>query len=371
MLRESPTLRSQGGTAITPVPTTGTYRIDSFFDIFTELSVDGGATWTPASSAPAHHELQSSAPEITESSPNLPPLGDEYVSPPSYRAMFGSSLIFREVKCDSFTQSQPPPPPGGTQVPQSNAVVHFRISTDGGKTYQPGAAPAAVTFRVSSTQDDGATRYFETEMLQLNISGGSLPAGMMLRESPSRQSLGRTSIRIAGTDFMTSSFFDIFTELSADGGQTWQPCSTGPMDLAVRHPIVIADSDSDGIPDSWMIANFGHAQGQAFDKSRATDDADGDGRTNLEEYLAGTDPRNRDSRLSATFARQAANGLVQFGAVTGRRYSVECKQDLQLLNPWQVICTDLQGAGPLGVIITNPFTVQHRFYRVRVEVIPP
>jgi hypothetical protein len=44
MLRESPTLASTGQTTITLEPG-GTYRIDSFFDVFTELSLDGGTTW--------------------------------------------------------------------------------------------------------------------------------------------------------------------------------------------------------------------------------------------------------------------------------------------------------------------------------------
>jgi malectin (di-glucose binding ER protein)/Big-like domain-containing protein len=56
----------------------------------------------------------------------------------------------------------------------------------------------------------------------------------------------------------------------------------------------IADvfSDTDGIPDWWRLAYFGHALGQAGDKSRGSDDADGDGVSNLTEYLNGTDPLN-------------------------------------------------------------------------------
>ncbi len=45
--RESPTLPSLGRYAITNLGG-GLYEIDSFFDIFTELSLDGGATWTPS-----------------------------------------------------------------------------------------------------------------------------------------------------------------------------------------------------------------------------------------------------------------------------------------------------------------------------------
>ena len=39
-----------------PGPPDGPYHIDSFFDVFTELSVDGGATWIPNSQPSAFGE---------------------------------------------------------------------------------------------------------------------------------------------------------------------------------------------------------------------------------------------------------------------------------------------------------------------------
>ncbi len=51
------------------------------------------------------------------------------------------------------------------------------------------------------------------------------------------------------------------------------------------------DAVSDGIPDAWMTNYFGHAAPQAGDKSRAGDDADGDKLTNLQEYMAGQNPK--------------------------------------------------------------------------------
>ena len=72
----------------------------------------------------------------------------------------------------------------------------------------------------------------------MNISG-DLPAGIMIRESPSKASLGRTSQRtLAAGGVAVDSFFDVFIELSPDGGMTWSPSVSGPMLLCLRGGLV-------------------------------------------------------------------------------------------------------------------------------------
>ncbi len=360
MLRESPTRKSQGGTAIT-ANTDGTQRIGSFFDIFTELSLDGGQNWTPAS-GPSHIELQCNAPELVETSPNLPPLLDEYVSVEEFDGAFAVGVIVQDVKYDRFTQSTPPPPPGGSQIHQFESRVRFMISQNNGQTFTPGLAFADVIVRVTSSQDQETTRYFDTEMLSLNIHGGSLPTTVMLRESPSKASLGRTSVRTVASGYRTSSFFDIFTEISVDGGQNWSPSVSGPVEMNLRDP----DTDDDGLEDAWELAFFGNLT------KGPNEDTDGDGATNLAELLAGTVPTNPASVLRARVSQNGNNLLLGFPSVLGHKYSIECKRDLgSPIEQWVPVVTNIEGDGTVAaIILLDVLLFPRRFYRVVVQPSP-
>jgi hypothetical protein len=59
-------------------------------------------------------------------------------------------------------------------------------------------------------------------------------------------------------------------------------------------------SPSDGLPDDWMTNCFGHGDPRAGDKSRASDDKDGDKLSNLDEYRAGMNPTNAASAQRIT-----------------------------------------------------------------------
>jgi len=68
-------------------------------------------------------------------------------------------------------------------------------------------------------------RTFDMEVLSLDLSGlleNDPNQPFLLRESPTLPSLGQTTIvELGGGMFEIDSFFDVFTELSLDGGQTW------------------------------------------------------------------------------------------------------------------------------------------------------
>ena len=75
------------------------------------------------------------------------------------------------------------------------------------------------------------TGTFQTEMLSMNLTGTVLGTAVEIRESPTLASTGMTTITpIPNTSFFQiHSFFDVFTELSVDGGQTWIPSTGGRM----------------------------------------------------------------------------------------------------------------------------------------------
>src|SRR5205814_6851861 len=105
----------------------------------------------------------------------------------------------------------------------------------GGQTFSHVSGPAAVDVLVVSAGDVGATRYFDTEMLALNLT---LPGGVMVRESPSKASLGRTSVRQSpDAQYYISSFFDVFTEISLDNGANWSPSVSAPAEMVVRKQV--------------------------------------------------------------------------------------------------------------------------------------
>lgn len=85
-----------------------------------------------------------------------------------------------------------------------------------------------------------------------------------------------------------------------------------------------ADSDQDGLADAFELANFGN-----LTAAGAATDSDGDGLSDLQEYLAGTDPRAVTAPLRITaFARAGATFSLAFNSTPARLYRIETTPSL-------------------------------------------
>lgn len=80
-----------------------------------------------------------------------------------------------------------------------------------------GPTETLVTDRMLST-----TGTFEAEIVSMELSGNVGGTAVRVRESPTQASTGDTDISdLGGGLYDIDSFFDVFTELSVDDGQTW------------------------------------------------------------------------------------------------------------------------------------------------------
>ncbi len=144
-LRESPTLASTGKTAISPAPGGG-FIIDSFFDVFTELSMNGGLTWQASTGAPPRMRFTGNAPTNT-----LPPLDGQYVSPAQWHALYAQGIYITNASHSRFLGSFPPPPPGGaTDTHTFGSTVNMMVRPCPTCPFQPVSSPAQVTVQVRS-----------------------------------------------------------------------------------------------------------------------------------------------------------------------------------------------------------------------------
>ena len=130
------------------------------------------------------------------------------------------------------------------------------------------------------------------------------------------------------------------------------------------HLARIVDSDNTGLPDWWELQYFGHLTG-----TDAQADPDGDGASNLAEFLAGTNPTEFNSALRLSVQRGPDTNLVtlQWPSAAGRYYSLLRSTNL-LAGFGTVIQTNLIATPPLNTATdAPPANADSTFYRVQLE----
>jgi hypothetical protein len=148
-------------------------------------------------------------------------------SMPGDTVLYANGIQMRNLEATHPTVRVKPVP--GTLHIDSFFDIFTEVSLPGGGSFFPvfstGRGVAAGTCTILAP----GVRQCQVELLALDVAfGGPLP--VMIRESPTLHSTGLALIEDlgggGGGGYYVDSFFDVFTELSLDSGNTWSP-STG------------------------------------------------------------------------------------------------------------------------------------------------
>jgi hypothetical protein len=119
------------------------------------------------------------------------------------------------------------------------------------------------------------------------------------------------------------------------------------------------DTDGDGLPDDWELAH-----GLTVGANDAALDLDGDGLSNLQEFLAGTLPNSAASVFKVDAITGGGAATLQFLAVSNRAYAVEFRS-LVGAGTWGTLTNLAAQPTNRTVIVTDPNpALTNRFYRI-------
>lgn len=139
---------------------------------------------------------------------------------------------------------------------------------------------------------------------------------------------------------------------------------TSPWGVA----LLLDDADADELPDQWEMLHFHSLTNSSGGQS---DDRDQDGFCDLREYIAGTDPTNRASRLAVSIAvGQPGEVVLSWPGATGRMYRISSSGILAGGDTnWSDLPEVSGKAGVMACTSAVPST-NCMFYRAAVRIAP-
>lgn len=195
---------------------------------------------------------------------------------------------------------------------------------------------------------------------------------------------GAAPLAVTFTDTSTGTFTNSFWDFGDGGTTNITTNSVVHTYAAGTYPVSLTVSGPDGVStntkssyitawtpfQSWQVLYFGST---SIPSAASDADPDGDGMSNMQEFLAGTDPTASSSALRITsITRQGTNVLVSWTMGAGKTNALQVTSGdpggSYATNGFAdlVIVTNTVGTVTNGVDVGGAVSVPARYYRVRL-----
>ena len=160
----------------------------------------------------------------------------------------------------------------------------------------------------------------------------------------------------------------VWNRIAATNGFSRMP-PIASAELDQTNITLIADWITQALParqsfEQWQVVWFGSTNNP---NALATSDPDGDGRSNRDEYLAGTNPLDGGSFPALHASLTGASISLNFNLPTNRSPQIETSTNLQGWNLWDV-SGNAGLPSPGGLIsISGTLTNSQQFFRLRIR----
>ena len=244
-------------------------------------------------------------------------------------------------------------------VQPANAGIYQVIATDAVASVPSAAATLTVTYEPFFAQQPANVEALSGANVTFSVvvsNTATLPIGYRWRKN---------GLVIAGASQTLYSHTSFFTATNVTPGNTNYSVVITNVTLALGRSsgatngliFLRADATANGLPDNWETNYFG--AGAVVDPY---DDPDGDKMSNLDEYIAGTDPTNPASFLNLNPPVLGGGASLSFGAVSARTYTI-LVADLPT-GPWSKLADIVARTNNRVETILDPAVATNRFYRV-------
>ncbi|UCC30105.1 MAG: hypothetical protein JSU86_18145, partial [Phycisphaerales bacterium] len=178
----------------------------------------------------------------------LPPTRGVYRSAAQEHAVYsdpGLEVVLQDIRHQVLAY----PPPVRTALGADEREVFQSVAVGTALVSVPGTVPELVPVELRGPVEtlvrekaDQTTGSWDAEIVSMSLSGNIPGVGpVQMQESPTLSSAGQTGIQAlgGGGQYSVDSFFDVFTELSVDGGNSWIG-STGSVRMELVEQVLVS-----------------------------------------------------------------------------------------------------------------------------------